>query len=207
MNNIFEFNNDNLVVEEFRGSPIYVIDNFYKDPETVLQFIESQQAILWKNWEQPSHNGDKFYDYRHNIIDERFLSVTSYLEKLCGQSCSEPKKIITNKISFNDYEFNDYFNNFWAPHQDMGYNGIIYFNKEDTYTNLYSRISDDSWCGPEHFTPWRPKSLYKIEKKLQGKFNRCILFDGAKFLHGMDISNDHFFKNNFRFNQVMFFIN
>jgi hypothetical protein len=207
MTDLFDFSTDEITVEIFNDSPIYIIDNFYKNPEKVIDYIESHDAILWKKWETPTFNGNKFYDYRHNIVDDRMLSVTSYLGNLCNQQCAESNKIVTNKISFKDYEFNDYFNNFWAPHRDMGYNGIIYFNKEETYTNLYSEISEDSWSGPEHFSPWRPKSFYKIEKKLVGIFNRCILFDGKKFLHGMDISNDCYFANNFRFNQVMFFMN
>jgi hypothetical protein len=57
---------------------------------------------------------------------------------------------------------------------------------------------------PEHYAPWRLKTKYKIIKQLQGKFNRLIMFDGAKFLHGMDISTDDFFKVR-RINQVLFF--
>lgn len=205
MTNIFDFNN-NVSVEYFENSPIFVIDNFYKNPTEVVNYINRHTPSLWKSWESPSYNGKYFFDYRHNISDSKITDAIMFLAGLCRQTPAEPSKIITNKITFSDYEFNDYFNNFWAPHIDIGYNGIIYLNEVDTSTNLYSQIDADSWSGPEHFTPWRSKTKYQIKKQLLGKFNRCILFDGAKFLHGMDISNDNFFNGNYRLNQTVFFI-
>jgi len=206
MKNIFDFNKTGVTVEYFENSPIFIIDNFYKEPSAVIDYINLHPPTLWKSWETPSYNGKCFFDYRHNIVEPQIADVSMFLANLCMQTPAEPSKIITNKITFTDYEFNDYFNNFWAPHIDIGYNGIIYLNEEDTYTNLYSQIDNDSWSGPEHLTPWRQKTKYQIKKQLRGKFNRCILFDGAKFLHGMDIKNDMFFNGKYRLNQTIFFI-
>jgi len=206
MTNIFDFNNKDVRVEYFENSPIFIIDNFYKNPAAVIDYINSHTPALWKSWETPSYNGQHFFDYRHNISETRITDAIMFLASLCMQTPAEPSKITTNKITFKDYEFNDYFNNFWAPHLDIGYNGIIYLNEEDTYTNFYSQTNIDNWNGPEHFTPWRSKTKYQIIKQLEGKFNRCILFDGAKFLHGMDIKNDMFFNGKYRLNQTVFFI-
>ena len=205
MQDIFDFNSNELTVEYFCDSPIYTFDNFYKYPNSVIDFINSHDPVLWKNWEKQSYNGIFFNDYRHNIKDDRFRGVTDFLSSVCTQQVSDPANIVTNKITFKDFEFNDYFNNYWGPHRDIGYNGIIYLNTQDTFTNLYSSIAEDEWNVPEHAAPWRPKTKYKIEKQLTGKFNRLILFDGAKFLHGMSIDTDEFFKNSYRFNQVIFF--
>ena len=45
----------------------------------------------------------------------------------------------------------------------------------------------------------------KLLKTLKPKYNRLVLFDAKKFLHGMQICNDVYLKDSFRMNQVMFF--
>lgn len=206
MKNLFDINLENIQVEYFQDSPIYKIDNFYKHPVDVINFIESTKLTLWKNWETPSYNGIHFTDFRHDIYDLRFNQVGLELEKICKQQLAQPSQIITNKIKFINYEFNDYFNNYWAPHRDLGYNGIVYLNtNESTGTNLYEEIIPDNWSEPEHYAPWRPKNNYKVIKTIDPKFNQLVMFDGKKFLHGMSITDDRFFKKD-RFNQVLFFI-
>jgi hypothetical protein len=207
MQTLFDINTSaELSIEEFYGSPIYTIDNFYKYPHEVINFINSHTPELWKRWDTPSFNGTKFIDSRHSFDDDRFAIVSNYLKNICRQEITQPSKIVTNKIQFIDYEFNDYFNNYWGPHQDLGYNGIVYLN-DFTYpgTNLYEEIEHDNWTGPEHYAPWRPKSKYKIIKTIESRFNRLVLFDGKKFPHGMAITDDTFFNSITRFNQVVFF--
>ncbi len=58
---------------------------------------------------------------------------------------------------------------------------------------------------PEHSAPWRQKEKYKKIKTLIPKYNRLVLFDGYKFPHGMNITNDRYFSNEYRNNQVFFF--
>ena len=65
--------------------------------------------------------------------------------------------------------------------------------------------TDDVEHFNEHFMPWRPKDRYKILKNIKPKYNRLVLFDGLKFPHGMDISNDFYFNKKYRKNQVFFF--
>jgi hypothetical protein len=199
---LFDINLDNIKTEIFQDSVIYTIDNFYKHPRDVENFIQSHPATLWKDWDTPTYNGVHFKDYRHDFNDDRFIHVSSSLENICGQSIDKPMQIATNKIKFTDYYFNDYFNNYWAPHKDLGYTGIVYFNSSGT--NLYDIIEKDVWTGPEHFEPWRSKLKYQLIKTLEAKYNRLILFNGRKFLHGMSITNDDFFKD-YRFNQALFF--
>jgi hypothetical protein len=206
MLNIFETNDlKNIEVETFCGSKIYKMDNFYKYPDSVLEMLlVGKLPDLWKKDEVPSYNGVHFADYRHRFDVAHFASVTKQLSELCGQQCPAPATVKTNCIKFFDRQFNDYQNCYWAPHLDVGYNAIIYFNTVDTATNIYEKIEEDILDIPEHYAPWRSKTKYKVIKQLHGKFNRLIMFDGAKFLHGMDISTDEFFKIR-RINQVLFF--
>jgi len=195
----------NIKVENFNGSQIYTMDNFYKYPEDVLSILLTvKEPELWKKEDTLSYNGVYFADYRHKFDVEEFRSVGNRLAEICGQHTSSPATIKTNCLKLFDKQFNDYENGYWAPHLDTGYTAIIYLNTVPTATNLYEQLEDDPWTTPEHYEPWREKRKYKIIKQLEGKFNRLIMFDGAKFLHGMDISNDDFF-NMHRINQVLFF--
>lgn len=195
----------NIKVENFNGSRIYTMDNFYKYPEDVLSILLTvKEPELWKKEDSLSYNGIYFADYRHKFDVEEFRSVGNRLAEICGQHSPAPATIKTNCLKLFDKQFNDYENGYWGPHLDAGYNAIIYLNTVPTATNLYEQLEDDPWTTPEHYEPWREKSKYKIIKQLEGKFNRLIMFDGAKFLHGMDISNDDFF-NIHRINQVLFF--
>ena len=95
-------------------------------------------------------------------------------------------------------------------HQDPGYNGIVYLNKDDTEsgTNLYENLCPEEeppYC-PEHYQPWRPKSSFRVVESLKPKYNRLVLFDGFRFPHGMNIVNNDYFGEEFRMNQVFFFM-
>ena len=52
---------------------------------------------------------------------------------------------------------------------------------------------------------WRPKDRYYLLKTFKSVYNRCVLFDGKKLPHGMNISNNLYFDESYRFNQVFFF--
>ena len=113
---------------------------------------------------------------------------------------------MTNQTRFCKIDFNDYRNNYWYPHQDEGFNGIIYFNKDcECGTNLYENISDEE-SENEHFKPWRSREHYRFLKHIEPKYNKLVLFDGFKFLHGMNIINDRYFSKEYRKNQVFFFL-
>ena len=104
-------------------------------------------------------------------------------------------------------EFNNFQDNYWWPHRDYGYTGIVYFTEEGG-TNLYSdETTDDkdNMIVNEHYAPWRTKSDYELLKTLEPKYNRFVFFDGLKFLHGMDISTNRYFNGERRKNQVYFF--
>ena len=145
---------------------------------------------------------DNFYKKPDTIV--KFLNTVP-------ATIHDPEKDAGFK-SFNGVHFptrfNDYKNNFWHPHTDTGYTALIYFNKNDSEcgTNLYRNTSPDTENNVgEHVVPWRSKSKWKIIKTLKPKFNRCVLFDGDFFPHGMHIPNDKYFKDEYRLNQVVFF--
>ena len=206
---MFELN-DKLKIEKeiFFNSTIYTIDNFYKNPDLVLNFILSNESHPHKKDEKPSFNQIYFDDRRHNIETEKSKSVYDFLSKLCNQS-PITTNVNTNLIRFKDINFNNYKSNYWWPHYDHGYTGLVYFNKNDFEcgTNLYLNLNleEEPPDFPEHFCPWRRKKNFKLIKSMQPKYNRMIFFDASKFLHGMNICNDTYFKEQYRINQALFF--
>jgi len=203
---MFELNlNLEVKKEILMGSKIFIIDNFYKNPDEVYDFLFNREVPLWKIEQKPSFNTIHFIDKRLDEYDERLTPVIDFLSLLCNQyadSCN----IITNMQRFFKHDFNDYKNCYWWPHQDSGYNGIVYFNKDNTSgTNLYSVVKEMDDDFPEHYRPWRPKENFKILKTLEPKYNRLVFFDGFKFFHGANFPDDRYFGEEYRMNQVFFF--
>ena len=202
---------DNLDIkkEVFCKTIIYTIDNFYKYPDEILKYLFEKPAPLHKDYDDPSYNNILFEDRRYNFYDSRLVPVIDFLSNLISQK-PESYEIVTNQARFYNHSFNDYKNCYWWPHVDGGYNGIVYFNKNENEcgTNLYSEITESELIYDdinEHYAPWRQKENYKMIKSLPPKYNRLVLFDGYKFPHGMNIVNNHYFSDEYRINQVFFF--
>ena len=204
---MFEINHNLKIVEEtILGSKIYCIDNFYKNPEEVADYIFNRSVPLWKIGQVPSYNNVYFNDKRLIKDDSRIIKVYEFLSDLCGGKIhygSNGVSISTNMTRFAKSTFNDYKNCFWWPHLDSGYNGVVYFNKDDenSGTNLYhpNVMKTFEWeyknSITEHYLCWRPKDKYNLLKSYKSKYNSLCLFDGSKFPHGMNICNDKFFSD------------
>ena len=221
---MFEVNeNLEVKVDYLMGSKIFAIDNFYKDPEEVSDYLFNREVPLWKIKESPSFNGLFFNERRLIEEDTRLENIYNFLSSLCGMGYKFVD-IVTNMTRFCKDDFNDYENCFWWPHTDRGWNGIVYFNKdeENSGTNLHDPkvLQEEEWqislSAPEHYSAWRPKEKYSILKTFKSKYNSLCLFDGFKFPHNMNITNDRFFRDislfsypqvnwdNYRCNQVFF---
>ena len=204
---MFELNPKYELKEEiFMGSKIYTIDNFYKNPEEVEHYLFKNPPPLWKMNESPSLNGVHFEDRRLTKSDDRLRSIVDFLSGIVSQKPEDyHHNVTTNQARFFKDGDNDFENCHWWPHYDPGYNGIIYFNEDcECGTNFYEELNHaEMIC--EHHKPWRPKEDFKVLKHLQPKYNRLVFFDGAKFLHGMNIANDRYFGEEYRKNQVFFF--
>lgn len=200
--------NISIQMEIFKDSKIYTIDNFYDNPDSVVEYFLKITPPLFKIDQKPSYNSVYFEDRRHRIESDEILKVYKFLEFICEQSPASTR-IVTNASKFKKCSFNDYQNNYWWPHLDYGYTGILYFNLNDhvSGTNLYELLNSKEYppdCS-EHFAPWRNKNNYRLVKTLIPRYNRLILFDAIKFYHGMNICNDDYFSENYRFNQAFFF--
>jgi hypothetical protein len=209
--NILEFNeNSPVIVEEFMGSKIYYIDNFFKNPDSLVNFLDGAPITLHTPFIRKGFknlNGVYFSDMRHSIHLKRYSPILKYLSKICGKE-PECDLLQTNYTIFKNIPFNDYKNNYWWPHKDAGYTALIYLNKNDktSGTNLYKPESEDETLKYqyEHSHPWRSKRYYSVIKTIEPVYNRCVLFDGLHFLHGMNIENERYFNEEYRKNMAFF---
>lgn len=212
--NIFEINDlSNIKIFDCDGIKIYYMDNFYRYPDDVYNYITSIYPPLWKQKEENSFNNIYFEDRRHYIKDKRIEKTVNSLSKLINKNPSYPDIVMTNFTRFKKDKFNDYENNLWWPHTDDGYNAIIYLNKdileEHNGTSIYLKINEKSIDGTEHSQPWQKRENWKTIVEIQAYYNRLVIFDG-NYYHAMNISDDKFFGDSlddakFRINQVIFF--
>jgi len=178
---MFELN-ENLKIEKelFEGTVIYTIDDFYKNPKEVENYLfgKPSEIPLHKRHEKPSFNGVYFEDRRHDSEDNLDLKkVYDFLSGLCGQGYEAPD-IVTNCSRFKKHEFNDYKNYYWWPHTDGGYNGIVYFNDDDKHGTCFYEELVEKPDVPEHYQPWGAKKDFIVIKTLEPKYNRFVFFDG-----------------------------
>ena len=90
--------------------------------------------------------------------------------------------IQTNCHKFEKNEFNNYEDYYWWLHQDTGYVGLVYFNRDDDEcgTNLYEVLDPEEpekkrWV-QEHTEPWRDKEKYRVLKHRTPVITCCVLF-------------------------------
>ena len=207
--NLFEFN-ENLEIKKeiFEGTIIYTIDDFYKYPQEVENYLfgEPDKIPLHKMNEKPSFNNVYFEDRRTKEYDYRLKKVYDFLSSLCGE-IYDHLEITTNCTRFKRHPFNDYKNCYWWPHTDDGYNGLVYFNHDSEHGTCFYEELVDPPDTPEHAQPWGAKKDFVVIKTLEPKYNRLVFFDGYEFSHGMNICTDRYFGEEYRKNQAFFFNN
>ena len=198
-------------VEDFHGSKIYYIHDFYRDVDAIKSKLDNIEPDYFKKHHEGSNNGVFFEDRRHKIKSDDMKFITKVLSNLCEQRPVNDTHFLTNVHRFKKVDFNDYHDHLWWPHKDTGYNALIFLNKDDKEcgTNLYEMVDDieyeDRLSKSEHGHSWRKKERWKVLKHIEPEYNMCVLFDGLKFWHGMNICNDRYFGDEYRINQFVQF--
>ena len=83
---MFEINkNLDINTKDVEGSTVYIIDNFYKNPDEVVNLLQRIKPPLWKKGETPSYNGIYFEEYRHFFKRGDIAETYEFIAKICGQ--------------------------------------------------------------------------------------------------------------------------
>ena len=168
-------------------------------------FFYSEATIAYDENENPVTLLNDF-----KILKFSIQKSNDIVKNLTGYNPSS-NQIYTNETIFFDEPLNDWDNYYFNVHRDMGYNFIVYLNKdsEECGTNLYDYDQYDSLTnllhyGEEHVHPWVAKSKIARMAHLKGIYNRMVLFDGKLFPHGMNIIKNKF-TNKYRQNITSFY--
>jgi hypothetical protein len=194
---MLEYNFKPKELIKIKNSTIYYIDNFYKYPKEIINLINKKPKIIHKQKETPSYNMIYFKDQRHSFYHEEMAPIIKDIENLINkkyQTLETRENFFTNCQMWYDVKFNDYKNNYWWPHLDDGWTGLIYLNKDNTSgTNLYeSSIDFEAQKNTnEHLEPWRNKKLWNKIYTIQSKFNRLVLFKADDIFHGAEVNNKY----------------
>jgi hypothetical protein len=150
-----------------------------------------------------------FKDERHCLFFEKLNLLIKEIEEFTNTKFKDFDtncNFFTNCQMWYNNSFNNYNDNYWWPHTDFGITSIVYLNNDNSGTNLYDFSIDlkNQIKTKEHLEPWRPKNLWNKLYTIEASFNRLVIFDGKKLLHGANINSNNY-ENEYRMNQVMFF--
>lgn len=216
------------------GDFYYVMDEFYKYPDLVVKEIKKITPVTFKinniNDGEVSYNDKYFRDHRTDVWVRGLYQLNIDLGKLVKQdpaNLNEMEKykmgvMCINHATIYRHPFNNLKNDYWYPHVDSGWNGLVYLNKNDSGkngTNIYSirknrnRIIQRIMNTHEHSSPWISKDQLDLLDTTESKYNSFAFYNGVKYFHGMNIGDDQYVCNmgeeleEERMNQVFFFNN
>ena len=214
-NNLFVLN-DSPQVESIQTdrAKITIIDNFYKDVDSVLGEID--KLPFTKVFTSFLGNGVTFFDarkvYTNNMSGSEIPytkdnSLTSKVGEIIGYPSGNIK--ILDDLLVNCFQFTDKFeldDSYYSIHEDstQDISIVIFLNKhyeEGEGINFYGELPTDipSICETNNTLP---RKDIKLIHTVQGKCNRAVLFD-SKFTHGQHTPTDQF-KKEMRYTQAIF---
>jgi hypothetical protein len=188
-------------------SKFFIVDNFLKYPNQVVEYINLLTPHIHKENARPSFNTIYFYDLQTNIDNnDDLIPIYKFLSKLSGYTPKYYKDAVANLFRFEKHIFNNFYRNYWVPHKDPGgYTAILYLNIDDDYngTNVYKPIDPNfEITEPEHHQPWIPREKYDVLLSVPPKYNRLFFFNASEYFHGMNIYDDMYTHSEYRTNLV-----
>jgi hypothetical protein len=201
-----EYSLSSLRTYYLNNSAIYVADDFYSNPEQVIDILQSNQPTV-HHYVPNSKNGVEYDDLRHEIKCSFISQLTMDISHIHGQVPITTTDLYSNM--WKSYKEIPYKTHYYYPHRDEGYTAIIYLNDygcEYPGTNLYEPNCDISehLLHHQHIKPWRSKDNWNLIYTIPAKYNRLVLFNGNLFWHGMSVFDSRW-TDHYRMNQVIFY--
>ena len=196
------------------------IDNFYEQPDAIYQYLMNKDFPLWKySTERNSKNGIEYNDCR--IVDtighptRLYYNDMNRILNLCRKHWWKFGYNWSQNFEVNCFQTINQFDTTLQhyPHIDSAFeipdhlstlNMLVYLDiEEDGGTAVY----EGTWItnNEQESLLYPVEEDFKIERVLEHKFNRCVIFPGNR-LHGAYINDYNKYKDNkWRFTQVTFF--
>lgn len=197
---------------DIAGTRGYQFDNFYENPEFILNHIISTPPRK-TGINLSESNGVYYEDMRHQRYVPKLKWYEDVITETIGgvENTSKEPALFTNFMKWNRDSFNSYKTHYWYPHFDTYWTFILYLNptEKNNGTNIYKPV-DNYWQDVqtktvEHITPWHPKEHYEVVDYFEPVFNRGYAFQSSRLLHGAAVNDETYFDDVFRLNQVIFF--
>ena len=193
----FEINNKQ--VEKFKY--FSVIQDFYKNPDEVVNFINQFESLYFKHPKGYFSQGVEFHDKRHEIYTYEIKPVWDFLSSVTKQKPhgghNVEYAVFTNHTKFEKI----YTDKYYYPHKDLGYTCLVYLNKGvSNGTNFYN---DKGYTyQEEHKQHWATDQDVEVVAHAQSEYNKLIIWNGDRY-HGLCM--DERYIKEWRLNQVFFF--
>ena len=195
--------------------PVTIVDNFYENPELVRDFALSQKFYP-SNGRYPGKRteliSDLNRDFFHNFCNKLF----SLFYNLNEAQFEWNVETTFQKIGRLSENKESKFNQGWIHSDKKFFSGIIYLSEDSVGTNIYEPIDNNIICetdikklfylgkhvNEEEYSRSisENNSKFKESIRINGKFNRLVLFEGGVF-HGVP---SFYCENEERLTQVFF---
>ena len=90
-----------------RLNDVYVVDNFYEDPDRIRDYFLNSNPIIHKDHEN-GLNGVSFEDRRWAERTSQIEMAYEFMSDLCKQPAIDNQSVLNNQIQFRKQDFNDY---------------------------------------------------------------------------------------------------
>jgi hypothetical protein len=201
---IFQLNPDAVI--EYHKDYV-VIDNFYKDYDTIIDLLENCPAESWKQTDH-SRNFIDYYDCR--LLFANWQPNPVLVEKRLGWISQFVCQLLNlNSINIEQsFQFNMFkhikkgvsVSKQHHPHYDNGMiNVLVYLDRQ---SNGGTALYEDYLIENREATNLIVDiSKFKVKEIIPAKPNRCVIFDG-RILHGAYIEDNSVYEDNWRITQA-----
>lgn len=198
----FRLNPDmTYVVETIHGRPVVFVDNVYKNPDRVAEYLECCPILSHKPQDPTKGNGKDFYDGRQCITeayDSMWFEVHQQVAALMGVYNYH----FDGGCMFNITVLKSSPKGHWFPHTDPNcINAIVYLNKCNDYGPGTSFYKSFNYHGKgEHYDPWVTEA--DESHCILDRYNCGVFFEGDIY-HSMRLVGNTFVDRP-RFSEVHF---
>lgn len=205
LNKYFEINKN---LEAILENDVVVIDNFYKNPDRIYEWLTKQDYPLFGITDEETRNGKDYTDskliFGHMGTDPWSIERNNFLLSVVKTVYKAKEAYWTNSYDFNVFRALKNFTKETQhiPHVDGdSLNVLVYLDKKQNGGTAFYKGEQPKKEKVKNLIV--DVSNYEIYKLIPAKFNRCVIFKGD-IIHGAYINDYSKYLHDYRFTQIMF---